>query len=215
MIEFQDFIPKLKKHLLPRIKSKIFGQAEIPNQCIDDGIAAPNRDDWQSVLLKQDRIYRHNVMRVNYTTYDVRRSEDVVHVNTSHRHVMVLNSAFQKDETEHPFLYARVLGIFHANVAYIGSGNIDFHPRRAEFLWVRWLTPVRDSLSGWKSRRLDRVHFPPLVGGESFGFLDPADVLRACHLIPCFMEGKSHLGAVGSSHWAEDREDWHSYYINR
>lgn len=154
-------------------------------------------------------------MRVNYTTYDVRRGEDIVHVNTSHRHVMVLNKAFQEDKNEHPFLYARVLGIFHANATYIGDENIDFCPKRIEFLWVRWYIHVKDSPSGWKSRRLDHVRFPRLTDGDAFGFLDPADVLRACHIIPCFKGGKSLLDVVGSSHWAEDRKDWKSYYINR
>ena len=28
---------------------------------------------------------------------------------------------------------------------------------------------------------------------DAFGFVDPADVLRSCHLIPAFADGRQHL----------------------
>jgi hypothetical protein len=37
-------------------------------------------------------------------------------------------------ETEGRFCYAHVLGIFHANVMYLGEGTKDFAPRRLDFL---------------------------------------------------------------------------------
>ena len=108
-------------------------------------------------MLKHDRFYNHNIMRVNYTTYNVRRGEDVIHTETSHCDIMMLNSAFAEDSSKYPFCYAWVLGIFHANVIYLGEKNQDYRPRRLEFLWVRWYCVEEGIQSGWKALKLDRV----------------------------------------------------------
>jgi hypothetical protein len=84
--------------------------------------------DWQSVVLKHDRFYKHNIMHLNYTTYDVQQEEDTTHAGISHCNVMTLNSAFAEDSRKHPFCYACVLGIFHANVVYLGEQNLDYCP---------------------------------------------------------------------------------------
>ena len=214
---FQGFIPKLKQHLLPRIRAKL---AEA-NECFlngslhnDDSTGPPG--DWQAVVLKQDRFYKHNIMRVNYTTYDVRREEDTIHAGMSHCNIMMLNPAFAQDPSQHPFCYAHVLGIFHANIVYLGEHNVDYCPRRLEFLWVRWYDVERHVRSGWKTFKLDRVHFPPMANNmEAFGFLDPADVLRGCHVIPAFSARKVHPDGRLLSSLAQDQNDWRSYYINR
>ncbi|KIM50228.1 hypothetical protein SCLCIDRAFT_1183436, partial [Scleroderma citrinum Foug A] len=39
---------------------------------------------------------------------------------------------------DHPYCYARVLWIFHANVIYTGPGSMDYLPQHVEFLWVWW-----------------------------------------------------------------------------
>ena len=112
-------------------------------------------------------------------------------------------------DDDHPFQYARVLGIFHANVIYLGDETRDFNPRRLDFLWVRWYT--LDGAVGC----LDCVRFPPLAELDSFGFLDPADVLRCSHIVPLFSLGQVHLDGIGLSHHAQDADDWKSYCINR
>jgi hypothetical protein len=207
----QGFIQKLKEHLLPKIRSILATEiASLPTVSVDT--AGDTSNDWQAVLLKQDRIYRHHIMRIYHTTYDVRRDEDVLHTNTSHCNVMVLDSS---SPLEHPFRYAQVLGIYHANVIYIGNGDvIDYQPRRLEFLWVRWYQ-VDDPSGGWDVKRLDRVRFPPMNREDSFGFLDPADVLRSCHIVPAFSRGRVHADGIGISHLAKDSNDWKAYYINR
>jgi len=149
--------------------------------------------DWQDVVLQQDCIYKHHIMRINYTTYNVRRDEDVLHTGTSHRNVMVLNP--DSSPSEHPFVYACVLGIFHANVIYLGRDIMDYQAQRLEFLWVRWYKVDRHG--GWDAGLLDRVHFPPINHEESFSFLDPADVLWSCHILPTFLKGKVHSDGVG------------------
>lgn len=122
------------------------------------------------------------------------------------------------EESDHLFLYARVFGIFHANVIYTGSvnGAVNYRPHTHHFLWVRWfeLDP-KAAEGGWGSSLLDRVVFPPMENKDAFDFLDPADVLRGCHIIPSFRSGKRFTDRRGLSGRANDSEDWRSYCINR
>ena len=41
-------------------------------------LAINDCDDFNKVFFKSDRIYKHNLLRINHTTYDVRRSQDVI-----------------------------------------------------------------------------------------------------------------------------------------
>jgi hypothetical protein len=170
--------------------------------------------EWQGVLFKHDRMYKHKIMHINYTSYNIRRGVDVISTGTTGgcNNVMVL-----APETirlyGHPFWYARVLGIYHVNVIYTGEGNTDFLPRRLEFLWVRWYE-LEDQLG---VGRLDRLSFLPSSDNHSFGFLDPDDVLRACHVIPVYREGLTCQNGPGLSCCSQehDHTDWRSYNISR
>jgi hypothetical protein len=176
-----------------------------------------NGGDPDSIYFKHERIYEHNLIRINYTTYDVRRSQDVVNTSTSHCNILVLADP-DDDHTStesHRFRYARVLGVCHANVIYIGPGMLDYEPHRVEFLWVRWYESVDAMHTGWKAQRLDRIQFPSVNDNDSFGFIDPSDVLRGCHVIPTFAKGLRHNDGKGLSHCARDLLDWSGYYINR
>jgi len=177
----------------------------------------PSRDLSQcsphSVLFKNDSLYRHNIIRINYTTYDVRRSQEVANGSTAHCNIIVLNDTTQDEG--HPLRYGRVLGIYHANVIYAGTGMVDYQPRRLEFLWVRWYHRIETLNTGWGARKLDRVRFPPVTSDGAFGFVDPSDVLRCCHIIPAFSHGKVHVDGRGLSRCARDSSDWVAYYVNR
>ena len=83
-----------------------------------------------------------------------------------------------------------------------------------EFLWVRWLELV-DSPATWDTYLLDKVKFVPMNQADVFGFVDPGDVLRSCHLVPAFMAGKLHTDGVVFSRAAHDSEDWKQYCVNR
>lgn len=169
-----------------------------------------------SVLFNHDRIYSHNVLRVNYTSYDVRRAQDVINPNTSHCNVMMLQApSVDEGCSGPPFCYARVLGIYHANVVYTGPGMVNYQPHRMEFLWVRWYHQIDAARTGWKYRKLDRANFAPISAAGAFGFVDPSDILRACHLIPVFHKGLQHVDGHGFSRFAQDSSDWVEYYINR
>lgn len=211
----QDFLPKLRQHLLPRILSKLqqLSEGSIPE---DYGID-PNGENLNSVLFQHDRIYPHNIMRINYTTYDVRRSQDVISTSTSRHNVMVLagSNADGNSAPHHPFRYARVLGIYHVNVIYIGPGMINYQPHRLEFLWVRWYQTADTRRTGWEARLLDCIQFPSMTGGNAFGFIDPSNVVRSCHVIPAFARGRCHPDGKGLSHCGRDSHDWVAYYVNR
>lgn len=173
--------------------------------------------DAATVLFKNERMYRHNLARFNYTTYDVRRAQDVINPNTSHCDIMLLaDSSIQTcDETRlHHFLYARVLGIYHVNVVYTGKGSLDYAARKIYFLWVRWFQTTGPAAK-WSDLRFDSLSFPPMARENSFGFVDPSDVLRACHVVPAFASGKVHSDSISLSLCANDSDDYRQYYVNR
>ena len=171
-------------------------------------------DDVNHIFFKSDRLYQHHLLRINYTTYDVRCSQDVINPGTSHRDIMMLASD-DDEENHHPFYYARILGIYHINVIYTGTGMLDYNARRLDFLWVRWYQYGSTQSVGWQDYKLDPLHFPPVSSEHAFGFVDPSDVLRACHIIPAFKTSKVHADGISISRCASDSADWRKYFANR
>jgi hypothetical protein len=216
-------VPKLKAHLLPRLKAMLLKEYECspePATTPQGGLQPtdslpPDLAEDDLVLFKHDRLYTHRIIRINYTTYDVRRAEDVVNPRTTRRDIMVLASSDNTDSKSNPFWYARVIGVYHVNAIYAGPGRRDYRPRRMEFLWVRWFQSVNDMPTGWTSGRLDRLRFLPQASEDAFGFIDPADVLRACHVVPVFSLGKVHQDEIGLSKCSQDDQDWCMYNVNR
>ena len=54
-----------------------------------------------------------------------------------------------------------------------------------------------------------------MTQADAYGFVNPADILRCCHVVPSFVDGKLHPDGVAMSHNARDSNDWKFYYINR
>ncbi|KAL4078738.1 hypothetical protein V8B97DRAFT_1914540 [Scleroderma yunnanense] len=50
---------------------------------------------------------------------------------------------------------------------------------------------------------------------DAYGFVNPASVLRGCHLIPVFARGRMPPDGVPVSQNARDGTDWKHYYVNR
>jgi hypothetical protein len=207
----QGFWMRLKNHLLARIKAT---QAEVdPLTSTHAEITSPNSTaELDRLYFKKECMYKHNVMRINYTTYDVRRGQDTINPNTEHRDVMLL-SPEDAEEPCHQYAYARVIGIYHVNAIYAGPGVSDYRARRMEFLWVRWFVHTTDEpvQRGWVDQRLDCLKLLPVHHEKAFGFVDPANVLRGCHLIPRFVKGKQHVDGKGISLCAQDSKDWRQY----
>ena len=217
---YQHFILKLRAHVLPRIvaihhevniQTLSTMEFDLSNDS-NDPVLPDRLSQLNHVLFKGNKIYRHRLLRVNYTTYDLKRGFDSINPRTDHRDVMLLSDS---DGSNHPFSYAWVLGIFHANVIYTGPGSKDFQLRRIEFLWVRWFEVLQDRFLAWEEHTLDTVRFLPMADKDAFGFVDPADVLRGCHVIPSYADGRLHSDGIAISRCAGDSNDWKQYYINR
>ncbi len=180
MDSFQDFIPKLKDHILRCLLGDEIG----PN---DD----PTPEQLSYLHITNNHIYHHKVLRINYTTYDVRQDQDSINPQTR-SDVIVLANETDLDCT-HPYWYACVIGIFHAEARYHDlNGSIeDARPFNINFLWVRWYSFDSKHRSGFKAKRPHWVGFVDSKDPEAFGFLDPANVICAIHLIPIYKLGRT------------------------
>lgn len=130
-------------------------------------------------------------------------------------HVTVLSRLGLDGSSQHPFCYAWVLGIFHANVIYTGPRSKDYQSWHIEFLWVQWFEVLEDCPSGWQYSALDSARFVLMVEGDAFGFVDLVDLLWACHLTPSFADGMLHSDGITASSCTCDSDDWKRYYINQ
>jgi hypothetical protein len=159
----QEFIPRLKDHLLARYQNN-------PNNGEEHTFSDEERD---SITFVGDRIYKHVVLRINYITYDLRRAQDSINIRT-HPYIMTMGHEDEEEHTKrHPFWYAKVLGIFHVIVRR--SGHME--TERKEVLWVHWFGRDPDHEGGFETRRLHRIGLTDCEDPTSFGFLDPNDVL--------------------------------------
>lgn len=133
----------------------------------------------------------------------------------THCDVMVLS----RDTTPnaHPFWYARVLGVFHAKVLHTGPKARNRSVQRMEFLWVRWFGDEPKYESGSSHARLPKIGFVPESDPSAFGFLDPSLVLRGCHLVPAFAEGRTSalLNTVNptAARPIGETDDWVNFYV--
>ncbi|EGO02526.1 hypothetical protein SERLA73DRAFT_47334, partial [Serpula lacrymans var. lacrymans S7.3] len=74
--------------------------------------------------------YRQKILGVNYTMYNVQQTQDVINPGTAHQNIMVLSTPphdYTSGGQQHHYWYAQVLGISHANVAYVGSDMVDYN----------------------------------------------------------------------------------------
>ena len=196
----QNFLPKLREHLLPRIQAVLLQEATSLSEPSsirtgsDTGLFhSPDGSAPNSMFFKNDCIYHHKLIQFHFTTHDIQHGTDIVNAGTYHCDVMLLADDVEGSVISlnlHHFLYARVLGAYHVDVIYTRPGMSDFEARHFDFLWVRWFEVVNPGSSGWSTSKLDSVCFPPMNKNYSFGFVDPKDVLCGCHILPAFAKGK-------------------------
>ncbi|KAI0071014.1 hypothetical protein K474DRAFT_1712834 [Panus rudis PR-1116 ss-1] len=195
---YKGFMFDLKNHILMRLS----GRSEYDNEMtFTDKQRA-------SVRFESERLYQHKVLRVNYTTYDMRRAQDSINPRT-HPFIMLYSP---DPKSKHPYWYAQVIHIFHADVKRAKDQEFT----RMDFLWVRWFGVDDSSPGGFKSQRLHSLGFIESTGDGPFGFVDPKYVIRACHLIPDFARGRTTelLGPSSIRKEDDDDEDWDGYYVN-
>lgn len=197
----------MKDHLLGRLLGRSFN---------GDTDMTFTPEDRLTVRLKNDTIFRVYTARINYTTYDMRRAYDTINPRT---HPFVIVASPETAPGSHSFWYAAVLGVFFANVQHVGKDSRDYRVRRMEFLWVRWLGVVPDHSFGRRQARLPKIGFIPDSDEFAFGFLDPSLVLRGCHLLPAFADGRttellpSTTGRITEARPSGEEDDWMNYYV--
>lgn len=171
--------------------------------------------DRHRLQFRNNSIYSHPLIRINHTTYDFRREQDIINLKDK-RDILLLSEEDDDAMDYHRFWYARVLGIYHVEVKDRYARQTTW--QRFEILWVRWFG--RDSGQtrvGWEGKCLDRVGYIPDEVG-AFGFIDPSWVLRGIHLIPAFHGGRTtrYLSAPSEAADVENSStDWDYYYVNR
>lgn len=208
LIRPQDFLPKLKSHLLGRLLGVAY----------DGDETEYSLQDLADVNIVGERLYTHKVLRVNYTTYDVRRDEDTLNPRT-HPDFMVLAHEEEDEESAHPFWYGCIISIFHAEVRHVGPRSKNSSKiHRMELLWVRWFGRDIEHPGGWRFKRPHRLGFLDASEPDSgaFGFLDPAEVIRAVHLSPAFHYGRTSrllVPSVARLFDGEDHKDYAYYYV--
>ncbi|KAG2346000.1 hypothetical protein BDR05DRAFT_974834 [Suillus weaverae] len=193
----KDFLPRLKDYILDCLKL--------------EEISPHFKPEHDLIFFKHNQIYHHNLARFNYTTYDVRRDQDVISPRTPHCNIMLLKVCDDHgdDDLEGNYCYAKVIGIHHVNIVHVGN---VYESLQIEFLFVRWYEHVQKH--AWETHTLGRVHFMPLANPNAFSFVDPAVVLRACHIIPAFARGQCNPSKCRLSPLAGDKHNWHEYYVN-
>ncbi|KAF7301977.1 hypothetical protein MIND_00763800 [Mycena indigotica] len=152
----KDFVRHLKSHLRQRLLN-------LEDNDIDTQF---NDEELISVVIQGDLIYTHATMRVNYTTYDVQRDQDVLNPRT--RKFLIVHA--QDPEDHHRYWYGELLGIFHC---YAVLADQPRKAERMEFLWVRWLQRDISYPCGFREKRLPRLSYMPFQSPDAFGFLDP------------------------------------------
>jgi hypothetical protein len=154
-------------------------------------------------------IYEHRVVRLNYTDYCLRRQQDSVNPS-SHADIMLPDFTSQEPSD---FTYARVIGIYHVCVQLAGETAVrDFN-----FLHVRWYCADPTHKRRW---RLPRISFLDTAQAgnaqRSFGFLNPAEVIRSVHIIPAYHHGLAnllHALSVARLGAGTDEEEWKLHYV--
>jgi len=147
----------------------------------------------------------------------MRREQDSINPRTEHQDIMVLAHEDASCEEYHPYWFACVVEIFHADVYHIGEKLMMDEPYKMDFLWVCWFGLDESHRGGWKARRLHQIGFFNSEEERAFGFLDPNEIIRAVHLIPAFAHGLiDNLASDSLARHPEDEyhEEWKYYYVN-
>ena len=196
---FQDFVPRLKDHLLSRLLNDEYDG--------DERVFTSEEKNTIHFVNNLNRVFRSKRFQLNFTTYDICREQDTLCPGHG-TFIMMLSREDGPDA--HPFWYAQVLSAFIFTVNHHGVDKM------MEVLWVRWFGVVPGHKWGIKNARLPKIGFVPDSPG-AFRFLDPTLVLRACHLIPAFAEGRTDSLLPHSPSVARENgeiDEWTAYYVN-
>lgn len=202
----QGFLDKLKDFILTRLNRRSETQVFTDHE----------RDQ---IRIVKGHLYFYNKMKINYTTYDLQRSRDIIKaLNLDDPDASPSNVMVKTDDTPtggdcHTFWYALVLKNLQVEVEIGDPRPGEPKTGRLAALWVRWYGHDPLYQSGWQPGRLERIGF--LADKEQqFGFISPSEVVRACHLIPAFAHGRTEA-KLGPSAYRPKEGDYEYYYVNR
>ena len=93
------------------------------------------------VTFVNNRIFKHKVMCINYTMYDLWCTQDSLNSDT-YADFMTLPYNIHSESTNNnfPYRFGHIIGIFHAMVLYNGSGLQSGKLQHMAFLFVQWFT---------------------------------------------------------------------------
>ncbi|THH18508.1 hypothetical protein EW146_g2479 [Bondarzewia mesenterica] len=133
---------------------------------------------------------------------------------------MVLSHEDNDDGEPHSYWYARVVGIFHAEVRHTGPLSKSTETQRMDFLFVRWFGRDLSHRAGWNAQCLYRVSFLDSNLPSAFGFLDLNEIIRAVHMIPAFAHKRTDAllpsTSIAHPHTSlgdKSTTEWRFYYI--
>jgi len=187
----QNIVDRLTDHLRSRLLDIAFS---------GDGSSYTTAERNQ-VLIRNNTIHEHKILRVNYTTYDIRRGADTIHTGTERSDIMLLSH--EEGEHAHPYWYARVLAIYHVDVLLNNGKPGTF--RRIDLVLVRWFG--RDDPQDHGNSLL-RIGWDE---ENEYEFLDPQHILRACQVVPAYAHGLAPVRRA----IRDSREDYNYYYVMR
>lgn len=136
------------------------------------------------ITILKDTLYQHTKLTLKYITYDMQVAEDTFYAK-EHPGVMVICP----DSDGHPYLYGRVLDIFHMEVANDADNALFFNSRsiRLDMVWVHWYEcNQRNGPSSFNSLRYPSISLCPDDKSDSYGLIHPDDIVRRVHLIQDF-----------------------------
>ncbi|KAF8997807.1 hypothetical protein BDZ89DRAFT_1148399 [Hymenopellis radicata] len=162
-----------------------------------DGVSFSDEERLR-VRIKKDTMYFHKVLRLNYTSYDRRRQQDIINPATKADIMMLADPA---DQNTHPYYYARVLSIFHV--------------KRVTRI-RRKISPSGDLVDPFRPSSLYQVGFADANDPEAFAFVSPDNGLRAVQLVPNFVRRKTNNKLYKSiaRRPSEGDLDWFRFYVN-
>lgn len=137
------------------------------------------------------RICRHKVLRINYTTYDMRHDQDSLDPRT-HANIMLL----AHDNGPHAYWHALDPAVWNRHQPLNGQ-------------------------TGWAARCLHHVGFVPHDvddpdASPAFGFLDPMKIVRGIHILLSYhnrLDEDSLPPSATARLPHEGDEDYNFYYI--
>jgi hypothetical protein len=170
-------------------------------------------NDRSHVKIEDNTLYRHKTLELTYTTYDMQEDKDRIY-QRQYPDIMALS-----DDEEHPYLYGRVLDLFHVNARNDGPNSLlpNNQPAMLQMAWVRWFKlDTSQGPSGFHSLRYPTVSFYESGEPDAFGFIHPDEIIRAAHLIPSFRSGQTteYLNVPSRARPETEVNDWRRFNVN-